>query len=615
MGLHLPLLPVLSCTIPKVARDCILYLKEQYAEPETFLPLDLLKVPSLDEKLREIEGVKLVFDVIRFKPPEIRRAVLFACGNTLMCDTMEDAKHIAFSSTYRRRAVSLDGTLFDKSGIISGGMSDLRMKAKRWDDNSMEKLKEKKELLTEELKHNRNVLRKDAELRQVHTQLHGLQIRSKYTLSDQEQTKHKLQFSMQEVARLETEFLNVAPHLSEIQENISCQEIEIMKLNDHNNQVEDEVFHEFCVSVGVSNIRQFEEERVKEHLEITKKRSEFENQKTRLVIHLEYQNVQLKEEVKKLKLWEDNVKKDKDNLERLKIEEQETMAAEEVLRVELQALKNNMLEHQSELKNKTQEVEEKKKELNAEQRKSVQLQKELMVIESKLEQKRMDRHNLFQNCKMEEVRLPLKQGSMEQVSEAEIFSLPETVSETAGSNQRTVSIYAHESLIEVDFSGLQEDLKNVSDVKQKGEALEKAILAQHAVLNSITAPNMKADENFESVQEKYSMATEDLEEGRGKAKAARQAFNKVQNIRFGRFNCCLEHVSMAIDVIYKKLTQNLSAQAFLGPQNSEEPYLGGIDYNCVAPGKRYQPMDNLSGGEKTVAALALLFALQRLTCV
>lgn len=35
----------------------------------------------------------------------------------------------------------------------------------------------------------------------------------------------------------------------------------------------------------------------------------------------------------------------------------------------------------------------------------------------------------------------------------------------------------------------------------------------------------------------------------------------------------------------------------------------GINYNCVAPGKRFQPMSNLSGGEKTVAALALLFAI------
>ena len=32
------------------------------------------------------------------------------------------------------QAVSLDGTLFQKSGIISGGASDIRAKAKRWDE-------------------------------------------------------------------------------------------------------------------------------------------------------------------------------------------------------------------------------------------------------------------------------------------------------------------------------------------------------------------------------------------------------------------------------------------------------------------------------------------------
>lgn len=59
----------------------------------------------------------------------------------------------------------------------------------------------------------------------------------------------------------------------------------------------------------------------------------------------------------------------------------------------------------------------------------------------------------------------------------------------------------------------------------------------------------------------------------------------------------------------QQLSRNESAQAFLGADNMEEPYLEGIAYNCVAPGKRFRPMDNLSGGEKTVAALALLFAM------
>ena len=62
---------------------------------------------------------------------------------------------------------------------------------------------------------------------------------------------------------------------------------------------------------------------------------------------------------------------------------------------------------------------------------------------------------------------------------------------------------------------------------------------------------------------------------------------------------------------FQSLAKNQSAQAFLGPENPEEPYLDGVNYNCVAPGKRFQPMSNLSGGEKTVAALALLFAIHR----
>ena len=35
---------------------------------------------------------------------------------------------------YLLQAVSLDGTLFQKSGVISGGAADIKAKAKRWDE-------------------------------------------------------------------------------------------------------------------------------------------------------------------------------------------------------------------------------------------------------------------------------------------------------------------------------------------------------------------------------------------------------------------------------------------------------------------------------------------------
>lgn len=87
---------------------------------------------------------------------------------------------------------------------------------------------------------------------------------------------------------------------------------------------------------------------------------------------------------------------------------------------------------------------------------------------------------------------------------------------------------------------------------------------------------------------------------------------------YGEFKFCiindidLKKKTVHVYLVYMQaLSRNQGAQAFLGPENPEEPYLDGVNYNCVAPGKRFRPMDNLSGGEKTVAALALLFSIHR----
>jgi structural maintenance of chromosome 1 len=41
----------------------------------------------------------------------------------------------------------------------------------------------------------------------------------------------------------------------------------------------------------------------------------------------------------------------------------------------------------------------------------------------------------------------------------------------------------------------------------------------------------------------------------------------------------------------------------------QEPYLSGVKYDVMPPSKRFTDMEQLSGGEKTMAALALLFAI------
>uniref|UniRef100_A0A672P5Z1 Structural maintenance of chromosomes protein 1A n=1 Tax=Sinocyclocheilus grahami TaxID=75366 RepID=A0A672P5Z1_SINGR len=567
----------------KTGRDCIQYIKEQRGEPETFLPLDYLEVRPTDEKLRELRGAKLVIDVIRYEPPHIKKALQYACGNALVCENVEDARRIAFGGPYRHKTVALDGTLFQKSGVISGGASDLKAKARRWDEKAVDKLKDRKEKLTDELKEQMKAKRKEAELRQVQSQAHGLQMRLKYSQSDLEQTKTRhLSLNMQ-LSENNSTLVNLSPVFSLVGVCLSF-------------QVEDEVFVEFCKEIGVRNIREFEEEKVKRQNEIAKKRLEFETQKTRLAIQLDYEKNQLKEDKEKVIMWEQTVKKDENEIERLKKEEQRNMKIIDETMAQLQDLKNQHLTFMNVFQEN--EYDDVKKKHLCLSRELTQLQKEVTAIETKLEQKRSDRHNLLQACKMQDIRLPLRSGTMDDISQEE-------VSETELWQGTDL---AKEALIEIDYSSLSEDLK-VHQCLHVYTIITLLLNEQQSILQRISAPNMKAMEKLESVRDKFQETSDEFEAARKRAKKAKQAFEQIKKERFDRFNACFESVATNIDEIYKALSRNSSAQAFLGPENPEEPYLDGINYNCVAPGKRFRPMDNLSGGEKTVAALALLFAI------
>lgn len=75
------------------------------------------------------------------------------------------------------------------------------------------------------------------------------------------------------------------------------------------------------------------------------------------------------------------------------------------------------------------------------------------------------------------------------------------------------------------------------------------------------------------------------------------------------------HILRNIDRIYNQLTwsntHRLGGKAYLNLENVDEPFLHGINYTVMPPTKRFRVMEQLSGGEKTVAALAFLFSIHR----
>ncbi|XP_077166795.1 structural maintenance of chromosomes protein 1B isoform X2 [Paroedura picta] len=544
----------------KVARDCIRFLKEERAEPEMFLPLDYLEVEPLNEQLREIKGTKMMIDVIQTSFPPLKKVIQFVCGNGLICETVKEARQIAFDGPRRLKTVALDGTLFLKSGVISGGSSYLKMKARCWDEKEINELKERRENLMNELK---------------------------------------------EKSMLKSELVNIQSQHEMLNEGVLQRARQIDELQKKINEVEDNVFLEFCEEIGVENIRVYEKEHVQQQEEIDKKRLEFENLKIRLSIQLEYISTQLAKEVNKANMLKETIYKDDTEIVHFKKEETNFLQMVDEVLTELQKLRERQNIKKVEIAEAQNQVEESRKMLLTLNREMGKLQKEAGAIEALLEEKKLERHNKLLECKLSNLKINLLEGYLDDISEIELGTGTE-------STEATTDIFEREQAICIDYRSLTDELKVLQSDKEieihLARLLQEVTAKENALLKT-AAPNMKALERLHIITDRFQELADVFEAHRKEARACRQEFEQVKKRRYDLFSQCFEHVSVAIDQIYKRLCRNSGAQAFLSPENPEEPYLEGISYNCVAPGKRFMPMDNLSGGEKSVAALALLFAI------
>ncbi|XP_043371241.1 structural maintenance of chromosomes protein 1B isoform X8 [Dermochelys coriacea] len=502
--------------------------------------------------------------------------------------------------------VSLDGTLFLKSGVISGGSSDLKLKARYWDEKEMKEMKERRDRLVDELKELMKIKRKETDLKQLQAQCQGTQTRLKYSQSELENVKKKhLSNFYKEKSKLESELVNIKSQCAMLNEGLLQRAEKIEEFQKKMNEVEDAVFQDFCEEIGVENIRVFEQERVKQQEETDRKRLEFENQKTRLSIQLEYSRGQLQKLVNKIHMLKEAVRKDEAEIVRLKKDEEEFLLMVNEIMEEQQHLKDRLITLKTEVTKAQNEVEESRKKLLTLNREMGKLQKEAISIETSLEQKRLERHNMLLECKVQDLRISLLLGSLDEISEVELGT-------EAESTEATADIYERERAIQIDYSSLTDDLTDLQsdkEIEAHLSQLQQQIVSKENILFKTAAPNLRALEKLQTAKDKFQESVDAFEASRREARICRQEFEQMKKRRYERFSQCFEHVSVAIDQIYKKLCRNSCAQAFLSPENPEEPYLEGISYNCVAPGKRFMPMDNLSGGEKSVAALALVFAI------
>lgn len=106
-------------------REAIAFLKRKQAGRATFLPLDVIRGRSIPEhekrSLSDLKGfVGVAVGLVRFD--EVYEPILSSLlGNVIISETLEDANRIAAKCQYRYRVVTLEGDVVNPGGSMSGG--------------------------------------------------------------------------------------------------------------------------------------------------------------------------------------------------------------------------------------------------------------------------------------------------------------------------------------------------------------------------------------------------------------------------------------------------------------------------------------------------------------
>ncbi|KAF5595423.1 structural maintenance-chromosome 1 [Fusarium pseudocircinatum] len=598
----------------KIGVECVQYLKEQRFQPMTFIPLDNIKVNAVNTAVKGFSGARLTIDTIDFDS-SVERAMSYACGSSVVCDTLDIAKHICYEKKIPVKAVTLEGYIIHKAGLMTGGRGPESKSKRRFEEADVQNLQRMATKLKDEIDRLPKADRRGSQEETLQIDLSGLERRLAATKDElaafnknHASKKRELDNQKRQLRELEPKYQEQASQLEST--TATCEEFRTAIA-----RVEDEVFADFCRRLGYSDIRSYRDSQGKLEQEVSEKRNEFEVQKQKLSSRLQWEQQRHaaataridrnQAHVRKLRNDIKSYAREKDAIENAMREEQE----------ELEALREALDENKSELTEKNQKVSEAKLEVQKRSKDIEAYLKDINSLETVVQKNSASKAALLRRCRLEQIRIPLAEGTLENLPNDDrlLNQDPDAMDiDDEDDDEEMMGMALDDHGITIDFSGLDDELK-ASDDPSVEESLSEKITNLTSELEKLN-PNMRAMERLESVESRLRVTDQEYEDSKTAAHEAKEVFNRVKQKRYDLFNKAFSHIQEQISHVYKDLTRSeaypLGGQAYLDiEEDTDMPYLSGIKYHAMPPLKRFRDMEHLSGGEKTMAALALLFAI------
>ena len=550
----------------EAAQSGVAFLKKHRAGRVKFLPLDFIRERRFyDEALLNKPGVIGIAQELIDYDGKYEPAMQHLLGNTLVIEDLDAAVALTRQFRPRARLVTLDGEVIDTSGAITGGQTSQKQRGLLGRARELETLEDEIGKLTQHSN-------KKTEKRKAYAA----------TIADLERKRQNLTRNWQD-KRLEKASLTKDVEQANLQ--VTQFEQQLAKVEVENRELKDAVAvsreAQQTLETEILALTQKRDrtgrwiERMSEQIESEdRKRAEVAENCQEMQVFLAGQHQKLEGMTAELQALEETQQRitkeiaeqqaviDSDEQTKIDLGEQVAAAQREFLRLE-----GDRAEAESRVDELNKERETLLEEVTV-------LQKEMRATRRNFERQNKARHQLEVKTTQLEMRIKSVSTRIHEKYQVSIDALP-----PLANNEQAMD--------EIDLLDSIEKLK--------------------AELSGMGAVNLKAIEAYEEHKKRHDFLISQREDIQQSIQATYQVIEKINQTSRDVFMETFEKVQTNFQEVFTQLFGGGETELLLtDPSNALD---SGIDIIARPPGKRPQSITQLSGGERSLVAIGLLFAV------
>lgn len=548
------------------AKRLIDYLRQNNLGRASFLPIASVHGNKLDRINKgKIDGIiGIASDLIKYDK-KYTNIILNLLGRTVIVENMDTAIELAKLNNYSFRIVTLLGDVINPSGAITGGSVSVK---------TVNILGRSREI--EELKKSLEKLKKELELQKSKKQeyINGIQ-----DINNESEEKEN------QVKEIEIKYATEHQKIEMIDNSINKLENKLENLKKEIEQVKDEKKEIQASKAGVKQVIENLENEMKKLNEEISKFMELNKDDQQYIDNLNIDITDLKISVSS---FDESSTSLDEMVERIETDIQNTLKGIENKKQEIEKFKeesNNLEERIIEFNNNIAQIKEDVENSSSKITELKKQKEESNIKQEKLDLQIEEEFNVINGVKEELIKLENKKSKQEQDEEDLINKLWEEY-EITPNNTETYKKPDNIQLAQKRTNELREEIRDLGSI------------------------NIDAIEEYKKMQERYDFMNEqryDLEDAIAKLRAVISEMTVTMKNQFVEK---FKQINTNFNDVFVELFGGGKAELILEDESSVLEC--GIDIRVQPPGKKLQNMMLLSGGEKALTAIAILFAILKI---